>query len=142
MFLSVVVAAAICPEIKASLGVGMIDAHITRLRNNHGQVICTLFTPSDQFPEQSHKGMTVKVPIQNDRATCRFKDVGYGDYAIVAFHDENRDGQFNQNLLGMPKEGFGFSQNPVMLKKPVFGDAKFTVAQPLVNVTIRLNYLY
>jgi uncharacterized protein (DUF2141 family) len=136
------VATVIGGEINASLGVGIIDAHITRLRNNHGQVICTLFTPSDQFPERSHKGMTMKVLIQNDHATCRFKDVRYGDYAIVAFHDENHDGEFNQNWLGMPKEGFGFSQNPGTFKKPVFGDAKFTVAQPLVEVTIKLNYWF
>jgi uncharacterized protein (DUF2141 family) len=142
MLLGAVVAVVICSEINASLGVGVIDAHIIRLRSNHGQVICTLFTPSDQFPDRSHKGMTVKAPIQKDQATCRFKDVRYGDYAIVAFHDENHDGEFNQNWLGMPKEGFGFSQNPGTLKKPVFGDAKFTVAQPVVEVTIKLNYWF
>ena len=140
MLLSAVVAIAICPELNASLSLGVIDAHITRLRNNHGQVICTLFTPSDSFPERSHKGMTMKVPIQNNRATCRFKDVGYGDYAIVAFHDENHDGEFNQNWLGMPQEGFGFSRNPGTLKKPGFFDAKFTVDRPIVEVTISLIY--
>ena len=86
--------------------------------------------------------MTVQVRIQNDHATCRFNEVRYGDYAIVAFHDENRDGEFDQNWLGMPKEGFGFSQNPAILKKPVFSDAKFTVDQPLVDVTIKLNYWF
>ncbi|MBV8771776.1 MAG: DUF2141 domain-containing protein [Deltaproteobacteria bacterium] len=124
----------------ASRGIGSVNVHIIMLRNDHGQVICTLFTPSDRFPDKSHKGMTIAVPIQGKHATCRFKDVPYGDYAIVAFHDENRDGEFNQNWLGMPKEGFGFSKNPGTLKKPVFGDAKFTVDQPAVDVTIKLNY--
>ena len=126
----------------AAAGLATIEARVAKLRDSHGQVICTLFTPSVSFPDRSHKGMTMKVLIQNDHATCRFKDVRYGDYAIVAFHDENHDGEFNQNWLGMPKEGFGFSQNPGTFKKPVFGDAKFTVAQPLVEVTIKLNYWF
>lgn len=124
----------------ASLGIGSVDVHVIMLRNGHGQVICTLFNPSDQFPDKSHKGMTIAVPIQGNQATCAFKHVPYGDYAIVAFHDENRDGEFNQNWLGMPKEGFGFSNNPGTLKKPVFSDARFTVDQPVVHITIRLNY--
>jgi uncharacterized protein (DUF2141 family) len=120
--------------------IGTINAQIINLRNAHGQVICTLFTPSDRFPEQSHKGMTITVPIQNKHAICRFSNVAYGKYAIVAFHDENHDGEFNQNWLGMPKEGFGFSDNPGTLKKPTFNDAKFTLDKSVINITIRLNY--
>ena len=82
------------------------------------------------------------VPIENKQAMCRFKDVGYGTYAIVAFHDENHDGEFNQNWLGMPKEGFGFSDNPGTLRKPAFDDAKFDIDQPVVQVTIKLNYWF
>jgi uncharacterized protein (DUF2141 family) len=35
-----------------------------------------------------------------------------GTYAIVALHDANGDHQANRNSLGLPTEGFGFSQNP------------------------------
>jgi uncharacterized protein (DUF2141 family) len=138
-----IVAIAILPPLSAAApGLGTIDVHIDKLRNNHGQVICTLFTPTDQFPDRSHKGMTMAVPIRNEHATCHFKNVRYGNYAIVAFHDENQDGEFNQNWLGLPKEGFGFSDNPGTLKKPNFSDAKFIVEQPVVDVTIMLNYWF
>jgi uncharacterized protein (DUF2141 family) len=86
--------------------------------------------------------MTIAVPIENKQATCRFKNVRYGNYAIVAFHDENHDGDFNQNWLGLPKEGFGFSDNPGTLRKPVFDDARFIVGQPIVQITIELNYWF
>jgi uncharacterized protein (DUF2141 family) len=142
VLLGAVLTIAICAAPKASRGVGAIEAHVVGLRNNHGQVICTLFTPSDKFPDHSHKGMTMAVPIQNEHAICHFKDLPYGNYAIVAFHDENHDGEFNQNWLGMPKEGFGFSDNPGTLRKPVFNDAKFTVDQPVVTVKIKLSYWF
>jgi uncharacterized protein (DUF2141 family) len=133
--------AVICPALMATAGgIGTIEAHIVRLRNNHGQVICTLFTPSDKFPDQSHKGMTIAVPIKDSQATCSFKSVRYGDYAIVAFHDEYNDGTFHQNWLGMPTEGFGFSDDPSLLRKPTFNDARFNVGQPVVQITIKLNY--
>jgi uncharacterized protein (DUF2141 family) len=121
---------------------GTLNVEIVNLRNSRGQVVCTLFTPSDQFPDQSRKGMTLTVPIKNNHATCRFADLPYGYYAVVAFHDENHDGNFNQNWLGMPKEGFGFSDNPGTLKKPVFDDAKVRLDRRQVNVTIRLNYWF
>ncbi len=140
--LGAVLTVAISPAPKARAGIGTIEAHIVKLRSNHGQVICTLFTPADGFPDQSRKGMTMAVPIANRQATCSFKNVRYGNYAIVAFHDENHDGEFNQNWLGMPKEGFGFSDNPGTLRKPAFNDAKFKVGQPVVQVTIKLNYWF
>jgi uncharacterized protein (DUF2141 family) len=140
--LSAVIAAVISPSVMAAAGTGTIDARVSGLRNDHGQVICTLFTSSDRFPDQSHEGTTIVVPIQNREALCRFKNVRYGNYAIVAFHDENHDGEFNQNWLGMPKEGFGFSNNPGTLRKPAFNDAKFNMDQPVTQVTIKLNYWF
>jgi len=121
---------------------GTLIVQVANLRNDRGQVVCTLFTPADRFPDQSHKGMTFEVPIKGRHATCSFKNLPYGYYAVVAFHDENHDGNFNQNWLGMPEEGFGFSDNPGALKKPVFDEAKVLVDRPRVDLTIRLNYWF
>ncbi|MYE01735.1 MAG: DUF2141 domain-containing protein, partial [Alphaproteobacteria bacterium] len=38
-----------------------------------------------------------------------FAGLAPGEYAIAAFHDEDRDGDLDTNLLGMPTEGYGFS---------------------------------
>src|SRR5262249_24138098 len=112
------------------------------LRSSRGQVICTLFTPADKFPDHSQRGMTIAVSIANKSATCTFRNLPYGNYAIVAFHDENHDGEFNQTWLGLLKEGFGFSDNPGTLRKPVFDDAKFSVDEQTVQITITLNYWF
>jgi uncharacterized protein (DUF2141 family) len=38
-----------------------------------------------------------------------FKDLPPGEYAAVAFQDVNGNGKLDKNLLGMPKEPYGFS---------------------------------
>ena len=86
--------------------------------------------------------MSIAVPIKDKNAVCTFRNVPYGDYARVAFHDENDDGKFNMTWLGMPKEGFGFSDNPGTLRKPVFNDAKFSVDEQTVQISIKLNYWF
>src|SRR4051794_8883270 len=121
---------------------GVIVADIQNIRSNHGQVICTLFTSPNGFPDHSSSEVTIAVPTDGKHSTCRFTNIQYGNYAIVAFHDENHDAKFNQNWLGLPQESFGFSNNPSSLKKPSFDDAKFTVDKREVHLNIKLNYWF
>jgi len=41
---------------------------------------------------------------------------------VVCFHDENSNGKFDENALGMPKEGYCFSNNV----KPRFSAPNFS----------------
>lgn len=51
-----------------------------------------------------------------------------GVYALAVYHDENADRKFNRSLLGMPEEGYAFSNDaPTMLGLPKFDDVKMTV---------------
>ncbi|MDZ7629378.1 MAG: DUF2141 domain-containing protein [Parvularculaceae bacterium] len=51
-----------------------------------------------------------------------------GEYAIVAYLDENGDGRLNRNALGKPKEPFIFSNDvKPKLKKPSFDETKVSV---------------
>lgn len=52
-----------------------------------------------------------------------------GEYAFVAYLDENGDGKLNRNALGKPKEPFIFSNDvKPKLKKPSFDETKVYVA--------------
>ena len=66
-----------------------------------------------------------------------------GDYAVAAFHDEDRDGDLNTNLLGMPTEGYGFSNEARgMFGPPGFDAAAFTIksGEDRPAVTVKLGY--
>ncbi len=72
--------------------------------------------------------------------TIKFADVPYGTYAISVYHDENENGELDTGLFGIPKEGYGFS-NDVMgtFGPPSFEEAAidFQQASTIYSITLR-----
>lgn len=63
-----------------------------------------------------------------------------GDYAIAIIHDENGNGKLD-TFAGIPKEGVGFSRNPVLrFGAPSFSSAQFSVAGSAVRQDVKLKY--
>ena len=112
------------------------------MRNSDGQVICALFKGRKGFPDgkSALKGDTTKVA--GGEATCRFTGLQPGVYAVAAFHDEDGDGEMD-TLLGIPTEGFGFSNNarPGMFGPPDFKEAAFRVSGGRRAISIKMLYL-
>ena len=62
-------------------------------------------------------------------------------WAAQAFHDENRNGVIDRNLLGIPKEGLGFSNDaPFRFGPPAFADAAVQVVAPGGRIRLTLRY--
>jgi len=49
--------------------------------------------------------------IVENKCTIVFKDLKNDQYAIRYFHDENTNDELDTNILGIPKEGYGFSND-------------------------------
>ena len=54
-----------------------------------------------------------------------FKDIPPGEYAISVIHDANSNGKLDKNFLGIPREGFGFSNDAM----GSFGPPEYTEAK-------------
>ncbi len=119
----------------------VLRAHIIGLRSSNGKVHCTLFN-SDAVPDDDSKAVKdLIVPIKDHSAECDFDGLAPGEYAIVTFHDENDNGEFDKNFLGIPKEGFAFSDNVrPKLSKPSFDQCKFDYKGGEQTVTIEMIY--
>jgi uncharacterized protein (DUF2141 family) len=72
-------------------------------------------------------------------AVLSLRGLAPGDYAFVAYLDENGDRKLNKNAIGKPKEPFIFSNNvKPKLRKPTFAETRVDVANGDV-VVMRLD---
>ena len=90
---------------------------------------------------QHDKGNVAIVNAQQGSLSVTFNNVEPGDYAIRYFHDENNNRSFDNNMFGMPIEGYGFSNNAaVNFGPPSYQKMTFVVADaPVTNIS-KVNY--
>ncbi|HTX75270.1 MAG TPA: DUF2141 domain-containing protein [Terracidiphilus sp.] len=117
--------------------------HVDGFRNTRGNLGTIIFTSPDGWPEDENKCLR-HGPAPIDKST-RTADAEWrlppGNYGVAAIHDENSNHKLDRNFLGIPKEGFGFANNPhVGLSAPPFSAAVVHVACPATAITIHLIY--
>ena len=120
-----------------------IHVGVVGLRNNKGQVLCSLFSSAIAFPQKDDKAVAhYAAEISDRRASCEFPGIAPGTYAVSAFHDENSNGKLDTNFMGIPREGVAASNDARgRLGPPKFNDAAFKVSGDQVNLKITITYL-
>ncbi len=120
-------------------GQATIILKVTGLRSAKGQIKIAVFNSSEKWlGEQPIYSLTINVDGQS--VTWRINDVPYGDYGVAVFHDENSNGKMDKNILGIPLEPYGFSNNVrVTFGPPKWAKAKFTVSGSTAEVSIELK---
>ena len=120
-----------------------VHVEILGIRNSIGAVACALFEAPEGFPSEFLRFATniMMVKVRATKATCDFADIAPGTYALAVIHDENRDGELATNVMGMPKEGYGFSNDAKgTLGAPSFEAASFSYNGETLDITIALQY--
>jgi uncharacterized protein (DUF2141 family) len=87
-----------------------------------GQVMVALY-PSQAAYDADKDGQLRAVPVGEGAVAATFQGLAPGRYAVKSFHDVNGDGKMAQNLMGMPTEPYGFSNNAVVRFGPPGWDA-------------------
>ena len=113
---------------------------VEQVRNSKGEIQFSIFNVPSQFP-QGNELDSKDIPAQLGFVTVQFYNLIPGAYAIAIHHDENSDGEMNTNFIGLPKEGYGFSNNAkVNFAPPVFEAA--AVNLDVGDKSIRLRVVY
>lgn len=107
-----------------------------------GNVTITVYGPRpEDFLARGGRLARQRILLQGLAAEACFALSEVGAYAIVVYHDENNDHDFNRTSIGMPAEGYGFSNDaPALIGVPRFEAARFTVPAGGSQMTIRLRY--
>ena len=120
-----------------------IHVKILNIRNSTGTVDCALFDSPVGFPTEflQSASRVMVLRVRNEQARCDFEDIPPGTYALAVIHDEDSDGTLNTNWLGIPTEGYGFSNDARgLLGPPTFRAARFAYDGRSVDLTISLHY--
>ena len=121
----------------------VLRVHLDGFRNNNGKAHCTLYNDAAAFPEHDEKAFREgEAPsIRNAYAEIDFIGILPGRYALVCYHDENRNGKFDENVLGMPEEGYCFSNNvKPTLSAPNFNECAFNYGGGDQSISMTMIY--
>mgnify|MGYP005823101561 FL=1 len=107
------------------------------LRNQTGSALFAVFLEPAGFPgEGDRAAYRLEAPITGSEVRVRFSDLPDDQpLAIAVLHDEDGDKRMATGVFGIPKEGFGVSNNPrILFGPPSFKDALLTpkAGQPIV----------
>ena len=111
---------------------GTLIVRVVGASNAGGEIRVALFQSAQGFPGDASKAFRTQRARINPHtlsAEVRFTGIPEGVYAVSVFHDENGNGKLDKNLVGIPKEAYGASNNPPKkMRPPTFDEAKFSVS--------------
>jgi uncharacterized protein (DUF2141 family) len=112
------------------------------VHSSNGQIAITLYG-DDPSRFLVHHGAMYVGRVQAEAGTtnsCIFVPRP-GVYVVAIYHDENGNGAFDRNSLGLPAEAYGFSNNPpTLLGLPSFRSVRLNVVHSGLAAHIRLTY--
>ncbi|MDP5279977.1 DUF2141 domain-containing protein [Sphingomonas sp. DG1-23] len=134
-------AAALCLALlPGATPLASLDVEITGLRSARGLIQLCLTADAAAFPDCKRAG-GIRRTLSAAAPRIRFEGLPPGDYAVAVIHDANANAKLD-TMLGIPREGFGFSRDPaIRFGPPRFAAAQFTVAAGGGSQQVRMRYL-
>ncbi len=118
-----------------------VEISIEKLRNGKGVLQLCLTREPAHFPDCKSDPRAVTRSAPATPGPIRISGLAPGGYAIAIFHDENRNRKLDM-MIGIPREGFGFSRNPVVrFGAPKFRQVRIDLRAGFTRETVRMQYL-
>ena len=128
--------------ITLSISAQTLTVEITNIRNNKGNIALAIFIDNTSFDlEKPFIEKTYsKTNLINGKLRVKIK-LKHGVYGISVLDDENSDGEMKYSWIGIPKEGYGFSNfYHKGITKPNFEDFDFIVRKEDKIVQVKMKY--
>ena len=112
---------------------------VSDVRDAKGHVLVAV-CPSAEFLSL-HCPFAGEARAHPGTVTIRIDGIPPGVYAVQAFQDANDNRKVDRNLVGMPIEGIGFSNDAAFhFGPPRFADAAITLGPQGGRIALRLRY--
>jgi uncharacterized protein (DUF2141 family) len=118
-----------------------LSVTIDNCKNSKGKIYIALYGSEETFMKEEKAVNKKIVSIENGVAKVAFAELSAKGYAFVFFHDENGNGKLDTNFLGIPTEGYGFSNNARgTFGPPSYSKSRVILKEGVNRATVQLNY--
>ena len=125
-------------DTNSSAQMGTVIIRITGFASDEGVCWFALDNSKEVYESEDSVFIGKLLPIINNEVHLTIDSLKYDHYAIKVFHDENSNGKLDSNLLGIPTEDYGFSNDA----SGWFGPPRWEKAMFLLNqkeMTIQIS---
>ena len=119
-----------------------LSVEFTNIRNKEGKLYLFIYNFKNQYPDNPYKYYEIdKSSIYNNRLLVNVPKMAVGKYAISILDDENSNDDLDR-FLGIPTEGYGFSNNvKPLLSMPKYEELLFDLNQDYLCLKLKLQYV-
>ncbi|TDK23735.1 DUF2141 domain-containing protein [Luteimonas aestuarii] len=118
---------------------GDLAIDLSGIRVAEGHLMVSLVDSAAGWDDQAPPRQATRVAAVEGTTRVVFENVSPGTYGVMVLHDENDNGKLDTNIVGMPIEGYGFSNNPRVMRKPTWAEARFELAADGATIAIALR---
>lgn len=119
-----------------------LEVSVDSLRSTKGLLRVCLTSDPANFPACRDDSAAVKRNVPAGTRVVIFDGLPRTSYAAAVMHDENANHKLD-TFAGIPREGFGFSRNPVIgFGPPRFAAARFPVGDTTERQQVRMRYMF
>lgn len=113
---------------------------VTGMKNNSGYVNIAIADSEAGFIEKDKAYMQIRTRIHGPELSMVLKGLPRKEYAISVFHDENGNNTLDRNMMGIPKELYGFSNNARgKFGPPPYSMSRFVLQSDVQTIKINLQ---
>ncbi len=118
-----------------------LTVQVSNIKEKKGKMIVSIFNNLNDYLKEGKEYCKKIIVVKDSIIKYTFKKLPKGAYAVALYHDVNEDGRCNKSLIGVPKEGFGFSKNKKpFIGAPSFDDVKIDLSQDKSIIINLIHY--
>lgn len=124
----------------SSLAQGTLTLQVENISEPKGKIMVAIYNQPEGFRESEKAFKRLLQDATGAAINITVGSLPAGEYAIAVFHDANGNQLLDTGIFGIPKEGYGFSNNPkIKIGPPNFDSCKFSHNNQNKTIKIVLN---
>jgi uncharacterized protein (DUF2141 family) len=127
-------------EADSLMGMGKLTVIIKGFESDEGNCRFALDNSKQVYENADSVWIGKDLPIQNKEVVITIDSLKYGEYAVRVYQDKNKNKKLDTDILGIPTENYGFSNNASgWFGPPSWDKAKFIFNKPEMTIQIDID---